>query len=453
MRRHLLPILALTCPLIATATDPNAGIPDDCPELRVDPVRVPEDQNAYAILSKLPPRPKGTVERPESFYDLNLFWKLRAKTEKPTGIIIAKARVLLARHAETMRLWDAAIAAPHFVEPTVSNNTEAFAVSSENNFSANLEALFGNIWRIRIATYEGRHTDAFNDWLRLRTAILNQADQPGTLLASMIRSVELGVINKEAWVLQPTSAEARRCRPQPVKFPTLAYKGTIRSEARYGVVALPESDGEILNLISTFTYPVNRFKEHGIATVADYRLKVQPLLGDKSTRARETRDEIRRMESGDLGDPLAYKRKLAEDSAYNLRNRATTDYFSHSNIFDLIYFSRWADAISCTQADLVIALRAYAEEHEGKLPQKLDELVPDYADAVPLDPFDGKPIRYDAKTPKLWSIGPDFTDDRGQRDNPLRFSDRTGDITSWPPNIPMEQPVENTEKAVSDGYK
>lgn len=434
MRQHLLPILAAILPLVATAADPNAGIPEDCPELRVNPVAVPDDQNAYAILAKLPARPtKSSVEKPDSFYDLDLFWKLRAKTEKPTGIVIAKARVLLARHAETLRLWDAALAAPKFVEPTVSSYPDSYKIGVEYSFGSNREALFGNIWRIRIATYEGRHTDAFSDWLKLRTALIRQADQPSTLLAAMIRSVELHVVNQEAWMLQPTPADARRCRPSPVKFPASTYKGTIRTEARFGVVVTPETDEEISKFIET---SFNGLNEKEIHTVAEYRTKVQPLVGDRTTRAHEACAEIRRMEKGDLGDPLTHKKKLAEESPYSRRDKAAGAYLGDTKIFDFIYFGAWADAISCTQADLVLALRAYAAEHDGKLPPTLDALVPVYADAVSTDPFDGKPMRYDAKTPKLWSIGPDFTDDHG----PLggikpRRSDMTGDITSWPPNI------------------
>ncbi len=51
----------------------------------------------------------------------------------------------------------------------------------------------------------------------------------------------------------------------------------------------------------------------------------------------------------------------------------------------------------------------------GDWPETLADLVPTYLDAVPLDPFDDKPIRYAHidEGIKLWSIGEDFTDDGG----------------------------------------
>ena len=52
---------------------------------------------------------------------------------------------------------------------------------------------------------------------------------------------------------------------------------------------------------------------------------------------------------------------------------------------------------------------------EGRLPESLDELVPDYIDSVPTDPFDGQPMRL-AVTEKgivIYSIGEDLVDDGG----------------------------------------
>ena len=52
----------------------------------------------------------------------------------------------------------------------------------------------------------------------------------------------------------------------------------------------------------------------------------------------------------------------------------------------------------------------------GRLPGSIDELVPEYLDAVPLDPFDGKPLRL-ATTDEgivIYSVGDDSVDDGGR---------------------------------------
>lgn len=65
-------------------------------------------------------------------------------------------------------------------------------------------------------------------------------------------------------------------------------------------------------------------------------------------------------------------------------------------------------------AQVAMALTAYRLDH-GQYPGKLDLLVPAYLDEVPLDPFDGKPLRLIAKPDELviYSVGPDGKDDGG----------------------------------------
>ena len=68
--------------------------------------------------------------------------------------------------------------------------------------------------------------------------------------------------------------------------------------------------------------------------------------------------------------------------------------------------------------DLCLTLQLFKRER-GEYPEGLDQLVPDYLEAVPLDAFDaaGLPIRYRREKPDravVWSIGPNRTDDDGE---------------------------------------
>jgi hypothetical protein len=69
---------------------------------------------------------------------------------------------------------------------------------------------------------------------------------------------------------------------------------------------------------------------------------------------------------------------------------------------------------SQTQTDLaatraIVALKAFKMK-TGRLPKTLDELVPEYLAAVPLDDFDGKPLRYSPEKKILYSVGKDLKD-------------------------------------------
>ncbi len=61
---------------------------------------------------------------------------------------------------------------------------------------------------------------------------------------------------------------------------------------------------------------------------------------------------------------------------------------------------------------VLMALRLFKMK-TGRLPETLDELVPDYLAAVPLDDFDGKPIRYSAAKKIVYTVGEDLKDDGG----------------------------------------
>ncbi len=59
---------------------------------------------------------------------------------------------------------------------------------------------------------------------------------------------------------------------------------------------------------------------------------------------------------------------------------------------------------------ILLALRCHVLEH-GELPESLGELLPHYLPALPLDPFDGKPLRYSKAERRIWCVGPDGRND------------------------------------------
>jgi hypothetical protein len=61
---------------------------------------------------------------------------------------------------------------------------------------------------------------------------------------------------------------------------------------------------------------------------------------------------------------------------------------------------------------VVCTLTGYARVH-GEPPERLDQLAPDFLPAVPIDPFDGKPLRYRREGAGwvVWSVGSDMKDD------------------------------------------
>jgi hypothetical protein len=77
-------------------------------------------------------------------------------------------------------------------------------------------------------------------------------------------------------------------------------------------------------------------------------------------------------------------------------------------------------AASLRATEVVLALRLHQADHDGRLPETLDELVPAYLPAVPRDPFarTDAPLCYrkDGTEWTVYSVGPNGADDGGRWD-------------------------------------
>lgn len=79
----------------------------------------------------------------------------------------------------------------------------------------------------------------------------------------------------------------------------------------------------------------------------------------------------------------------------------------------------WYHGLAAARAtSLALALRAYELTH-GKLPSQVDALVSDTMPSVPLDPYDGRPVRFDATRRIVYCVGVDLIDDGGGEAAPL----------------------------------
>jgi len=92
------------------------------------------------------------------------------------------------------------------------------------------------------------------------------------------------------------------------------------------------------------------------------------------------------------------------------------------------YLERAAmDEASRATALTGVAVDRYRLDHGGAFPARLDALVPQYMDDVPLDPFDGHPLRLVVRNDQaqIYSIGPDLKDNAGA---PFDDHKKTGDM-------------------------
>ena len=69
---------------------------------------------------------------------------------------------------------------------------------------------------------------------------------------------------------------------------------------------------------------------------------------------------------------------------------------------------------------------AWFEARQGRLPGKLEDLVPQYLSQVPVCPLNGQPLRY--KDGKIWSLGKNGVDDGGTPGQDDAFDAEDGDV-------------------------
>lgn len=80
------------------------------------------------------------------------------------------------------------------------------------------------------------------------------------------------------------------------------------------------------------------------------------------------------------------------------------------------------ESFSIIGTQILIATKAFWTENE-RLPQSLNELVPEYFSEIPKDPFDGQPVRYLPEKKIIYSVGEDFEDANGVHEEDSIFLD------------------------------
>lgn len=131
------------------------------------------------------------------------------------------------------------------------------------------------------------------------------------------------------------------------------------------------------------------------------------------------------------GDFIEYRRAMAE--ARRLASRPYYEVHDDLEAFKQVHSGRHqgvamlglpavgplfvAAAVADARREVArtaLALTAYRQKH-GRFPERLDQLVPEFLRAVPVDPFDGQPLRLRRAGDNLlvYSIGPNRVDDGG----------------------------------------
>jgi ABC-type transport system involved in multi-copper enzyme maturation permease subunit len=193
---------------------------------------------------------------------------------------------------------------------------------------------------------------------------------------------------------------------------------------------------------------------------ASYGMLIGGLPRSQGMAHLPNQDELASLSSGPMasqradliryGTELVEAAKLPESQSQVLLNTLQKSLTHRQHMVSLLgaWVGRFMQIAQRGQAQLRCTIVALAAERfrrqHGRWPDTLTELTPEYLEMVPVDPFDGLPLRWSRKKGHVvvYSIGPDGVDNGGviDRERPLRNGIDVG-VVLWDPDQRRQPPL------------
>lgn len=116
---------------------------------------------------------------------------------------------------------------------------------------------------------------------------------------------------------------------------------------------------------------------------------------------------------------LSEEPKFGQSARQLLRPNSIGEFFRRMVVVPVrMTMEKKCGAESLLSGAILVAACNRFERDQGRWPETLAALVPEYLGAVPRDPFDGAPFRYSAEKGLVWSVGQNLADDGGSTQVP-----------------------------------
>jgi hypothetical protein len=348
--------------------------PPDLDDLALERQDVPADRNGYVLLAAIQVKDLD-LEELAAFYQLD-----------PLGPVWdgAVAADFLARNRGPLEAFEEVLSSPHFQAP-------APAPFLSNYVSMNLGRLTG--LRMRSLLERGARREAIDEALKVVRLGQRLEAAKGSFTSYLFGHVVRGMGTQylhhlalrhdiEALDIVYASSALVALRPDPKTFDE-----TLRAE---------------------FATTLDDLAQRAGPAACPYDDFWRPSFGFCPNRTRkELADDYRRLRrqaalpAAERSGPLLAESGAAWRNASGRRYRELVTR-SWNMILGLFDFSRF----HFEGVRAIVALRRHRLER-GDYPERLEALVPDYLGSVPLDPWDGAPVRYSREARLLWSIHAD----------------------------------------------
>jgi hypothetical protein len=432
------PLLALAVLVVVVSIDEAPPFDDDLRVVRLD---IPDDQNAYtyfkqaiekldlpkddepAMDSPAPPpkvkplpgeEPDPDAPPPTRTQRWDALTKGDVEWDQPIVDEVQK------RNAEALALWERCLAAPHYQTPQPGRYTYNNQLPCCGSY---LSLAYVASIRSRDRARRGDHEGAFDDALKLVRFGWQIDTGKGCLVEYLtgltIKEMGASLMREQVKTCTLPSARLRHYAAELARYPCVA-QGLVdvwRVEYAYQVGTIEDLASGDMDFTGIGRAEPRR-QVLGLAERLLWRAGRYPIF--KPNRTRRMFAETMRKMVEDAPKPYIEVRHIEpEERALNPVMAALRGNALGEMIYGLLMPApRGAHRVMCqtnvqvAATRTLLAMKAYKLD-KGRLPETLEQLVPEYLDAVPLDDFDGKPLRYNAAKKIIYSVGEDLEDNGG----------------------------------------
>jgi hypothetical protein len=335
----------------------------------------------------------------------------------------ALAGTILASNRQALASWDAAAKMPDLQVPEISNCEDSLSYLRVWKELAQLAGV-----RENLLLHSGQEQEAFDQMVRQIQLGRRMQNAHGVLIVYLVGTAvhNVGLTQMQRWAgkthLTPSQLKdyIRQLELDP-KPEGDAFANSIRGEyqSMIGTMAAMRS-GKLIDLETGKNYP--------------HQTRLIPMLNFSRTKALFAQPLLALVKAAPHHFNEAKLPDLDSDHPQFVSQMLS------GNMLGQIWYRMMMPAVipslaKKSQADaqlqatrVILALRAYQLAH-GSLPADLNALVPEFLDKVPVDDFDGQPLRYSPERKIVYSVGKNLKDDGGDdRESKTDFSQRHLDL-------------------------
>ncbi len=365
-------------------------------ELQLPRASLPQGANGYDVLVAATNHIWWPEKQGNQIYDL----------AKDTNWDDVLAGTVLASNREALAGWDAAVKLPDFQIPEISSLNDMLPYLPGWKQLAELAAV-----RENVLLHNGQDQEAFDQILNHVRLGRRMQNSRGVLIVYLVGTAVHGVgLNQlQHWAGKTHLAAEQlkgyilQLKPQPGEA-AIAFANAIKVEHQMQVNTLAAMrDGSMTNLEAGGYNP--------------HLWSVWPLFSFSQTKALFAQGALKLVKAA----PHPYgEANIAElESRPGLASMALSGNWTGQILYYMMMPAlanslerKSRNDVQLQATRTILALRAYQLTH-GNLPADLSALVPEFLETVPVDDFDGKPLRYSAGKKIVYSVGKNLKDDGG----------------------------------------